>query len=113
VFHFDSITPGMGLESEILADFLWLLCEHGTAASWNNLNLSVLVSRLRSEQQIEMGGFVESPDLSVRVAKSAFPAAMPKMGERFVVDGAAYRIAKVSSHPRSPLLTITLTSTDE
>jgi len=103
----------MGLESDILADFQQLLTEHGAAAVWNNLNLSVLVSRLRSEQQIDMGGFVESPDISLRVAKSAFPTALPKMGERFVVDGAAYRIAKVSSHPRSPLLTITLTSTDE
>jgi hypothetical protein len=103
----------MSLESDILADFRQLLAEHGAAATWNNINLSVLVSRLRSEQQIEMGGFVESPDLSVRVAKSAFPAALPKMGERFLVDGAAYRISKVSSHPRSPLLTLTLTSTDE
>jgi len=90
-----------------------LLTEHGTAATWNNLNLYVLVSRLRSEQQIEMGGFVESPDLSVRVTKSAFQAALPKMGERFVVGGTAYRITKVSGHPRSPLLTLTLTSTDE
>jgi hypothetical protein len=103
----------MSLESDILADFQQLLAEHGTAAAWNGLNLSVLVSRLRSEQQIEIGGFVESPDLSVRVAKSVFPAALPKMGERILVDGAAYRIAKVSSHPRSPLLTLTLTSTDE
>jgi hypothetical protein len=103
----------MSLESDILADFQQLLAEHGAAASWNNLNLHVLASRVRSEQQIEIGGFVESPDLSVRVPKSAFPAALPKMGERFVVDGAAYRIAKVSGHPRSPLLTLTLTSTDE
>ena len=103
----------MSLESDILADFQQLLAEHGTVAAWNNLNLSVLVSRLRSEQQIEIGGFVESPDLSVRVAKSAFPAALPKMGERILVDGAAYRISKVSSHPRSPLLTLTLTTTDE
>jgi hypothetical protein len=103
----------MGLESDILADFQQLLSEHGVAATWNNLNLLVLVSRLRSEQQIEMGGFVESPDLSVRVPKSVFPEALPKFGERFVVDGAVYRISKVSSHPRSPLLTLTLSSTDE
>ena len=103
----------MSLESDILSDLQQLLAEHGTAALWNGLNLSVLVSRLRSEQQIDIGGFVESPDLSVRVAKSAFPAAMPKMGERILVDGAAYRISKVSSHTHSPLLTLTLTTTDE
>ena len=103
----------MSLESEILSDFQQLLAEHGTAAVWSGLNLSVLVSRLRGEQQIEMGGFVESPDLSVRVAKSAFPAARPKFGERIVVDGAAYRIAKVSGHPRSPILTLNLTTAEE
>ena len=103
----------MSLEFEILADFQRLLTEHGTAAAWKGINLSVLVSRVRGEQQIETGGFVESPDLSVRVAKSAFPAALPKTGERFVVDGAAYRIAKVFRHPRSPLLTLTLSTTDE
>lgn len=103
----------MSLVSEILSDFQQLLTEHGTAATWNNLNLSVLVSRLRSEQQIEMGGFVESPDLSVRVTKSSFPVALPKFGERIVVDGTAYRIGKVSKHPRSPILTLTLSTADE
>ena len=103
----------MSLESDILSDFQQLLTEHGTTAVWNGMNLSVLVSRLRNEQQIDLGGMVESPDLSVRVAKSAFPTALPKMGERFTVDGTDYRIAKVSSHPRSPLLTLTLSSTDE
>jgi hypothetical protein len=103
----------MSLEFDILADFQQLLSEDGTAATWSNLNLLVLVSRLRSEQQLDMGGFVESPDLSLRVPKLAFPAALPKFGERIVVDGAAYRITKVSNHPRSPLFTLTLSSTDE
>ena len=103
----------MSLESDILSDFQQILSEHGTAAIWNGINLSVLVSRVRGEQQIEIGGFVESPDLSVRVAKSAFQAASPKMGERIVVDCTAYRIGKVSSHPRSPILTLTLSTADE
>ncbi|MBN8459429.1 MAG: hypothetical protein J0M04_16495 [Verrucomicrobia bacterium] len=103
----------MPLESDILSDFKQLLSEHGTAAIWGGLNLSVLVSRVRGEQQIDMGGFVESPDLSVRVAKTVFTEALPKMGERFVVDGTAYRIGKVSGHPRSPLLTLTLSTADE
>ena len=103
----------MGLESDILADFQQLLTEHGAAAVWSGMNLSVLVSRIRTEQQIDLGGMVESPDLSVRVAKSAFPTALPKMGERITVDGTDHRITKVSNHPRSPILTLTLSSTDE
>jgi hypothetical protein len=104
---------GMSLESEILSDLHHLLSEHGVQARWKDISLLVLVSRVRNDQQIDMGGFVESPDLSLRVPKRAFPAAMPKFGERIEVDGTEYRIAKVGNHPRSPLLTLTLSSTDE
>jgi len=103
----------MSIESEILDDLQQLLAEHGVNARWKSIDLLVLVSRIRGDQQIDMGGFVESPDLSLRVAKSSFPAALPKFGERIVVDGADYRVSKVSNHPRSPLLTLSLTSTDE
>jgi len=103
----------MSLESEILADLHELLTEHGVHARWKNIPLLVLVSRVRNDQQIDMGGFVESPDLSLRVPKLAFAAALPKFGERIEVDGTEYRISKVSNHPRSPLLTLSLSSTDE
>ncbi|MCF7732599.1 MAG: hypothetical protein K9N23_12985 [Akkermansiaceae bacterium] len=103
----------MPLESDILSDFQQLLSEHGVAAKWKTLDLLVLASRVRGEQQIDLGGMVESPDLSLRVAKASFPDALPKFGERIEVDEVAYRISKVSNHPRSPLLTLTLSSTDE
>ena len=77
------------------------------------MELLVLVSRLKSEQQIDMGGFVDSPDLSLRVPKAAFPNELPKFGERIEVDGTEYRISQVSGHPRSPLLTLNLSTTDE
>ena len=103
----------MSLESDILHDLQELLQEHGVQARWNNINLLVLVSRNRNEQQLDIGGFVDSPDLNLRVPKLAFPAALPKLGERMEVDGADYRITRASSHPRSPLLTLSLSSTDE
>jgi hypothetical protein len=62
---------------------------------------------------MEMGGFVESPEFSLRVPKAAFPATLPKFGERIEVEGTEYRISQVSSHPRSPLLTLSLSTTDE
>jgi hypothetical protein len=82
------------------------LIEHGVRARWQGLDLLVLVSRVKRDQQIEMGGFVESPDLSLRVPKLAFPGTLPKFGERIEVDGAQYRISQASCHPRSPLLTL-------
>jgi hypothetical protein len=103
----------MSLESDTLNDLQELLQEHGVKARWNGINLLVLVSRNRNEQQLEMGGFVESPDLSLRVSKLAFVSVLPKLGDRIKVDGAVHRITRVSSHPRSPLLTLSLSSTDE
>jgi hypothetical protein len=103
----------MSLESDILADFHQLHSEHGVQARWKGISLSVLVSRLRNDQQIEMGGFVESPDLSLRVPKLVFVSVIPKLGDRIEVDGIDYRITKVGNHPRSPLITLSLTSVDE
>lgn len=103
----------MSLESELLADLHQLLTEHGVRARWQSIDLLVLVSRVRNDQQIDMGGFIASPDFSLRVPKLAFPAALPKFGERIEVDGTEYRISRVSNHPRSPLLTLSLSSTDE
>jgi hypothetical protein len=104
----------MDLAAEILADFQNLLTEHGVKAKWKSIDLLVLVSRVRNEQQIDMGGFVEAPDLSLRIAKVSFRSAtLPKFGERIEVDGTAYRISKVSAHTRSPILNLSLTTTDE
>ena len=103
----------MSLESDILNDLQELLQEHGVQARWNGINLLVLVSRNRNEQQMDIGGFVDSPDLSLRVPKLAFAGPLPKFGERIEVDGSEYRISQVSSHPRSPLLTLSLSTTDE
>lgn len=103
----------MGLDSEILADLRQLLTEHGVQARWNGIDLLVLVSRVRRDQQIDLGGLVDSPDLSLRVPKTAFPGALPKFGERIQIDGDDYRIVQVSNHPRSPLLTLSLSTTDE
>ena len=90
-----------------------MLAEHGVTARWQSIDLLVLVSRVKNEQQVEMGGFVEQPDLSVRVPKAAFPDRLPKFGERIEVDGVQYRIASVSRHPRSPLMALTLSTVDE
>jgi hypothetical protein len=103
----------MGLETDILADLRQLLLEHGVKACWKELDLLVLASRVKRDQQIDMGGFVDSPDLSLRVPKNAFPGDFPKFGERMEVEGEEYRISQVSCHPRSPLITLSLSTVDE
>ena len=103
----------MSIESEILSDLQQLLQDRGVRARWKGIDLLVLVSRVKREQQIDMGGFVDSPDFSLRVPKLAFTGPLPKFGERIEGGGTEYRISQVSNHPRSPLLTLSLSSTDE
>ena len=103
----------MSLDSDILTDLHQLLAEHGVAARWNDIDLLVLASRVKRDQQIDLGGFVDSPELSLRVPKRAFPEEFPKSGQKIIVAGNPYRIVQVSEHPRSPLLTLSLDSADE
>ena len=103
----------MDLSSEILGDLAELLTEHGVQAQWQGVSLIVLASRISTGSEIAIGGYVESPDLSVRVPRAAFTGPVPAFGQRIEVGGESYRIAKVGGHPRSPLLTLVLTSTDE
>jgi hypothetical protein len=42
----------MGLESDILSDLRQLLTEHGVSARWQGIDLLVLVSRVKREQQM-------------------------------------------------------------
>ncbi len=103
----------MDLEDSIRVDLDELLAEHGVGARWNGLDLMVLAGRASRDQNIEIGGFVDAPDLSIRVPSYALPAAGPKNGDRVTVDGDGYRVVRVSRHPRSPLVTLVLAAADE
>ncbi len=103
----------MSLEAEILADFTALLAEHGVEAQWQGVTLRGLASRVRDEQKIALGGFVDAPEISLRVARAAFTNGVPEVGQRLTVAGDEYRVTKLSRHPRSPLLTLTLSTPDE
>ncbi len=103
----------MDIEDSIRADLDELLAEHGVGARWNGLDLMVLAGRASRDQNIEIGGFVDAPDLSIRVPIYVLPEVKPKNGDRVTVDGDDYRIVRVSKHPRSPLLTLVLSAVDE
>ena len=72
-----------------------------------------LASRNRNEQQLDIGGFVDSRNLGLRVPKIAFLAALSKLGERMEVNDLVYRITPFSSRQRAPLNNLSLSTTDE
>ena len=56
---------------------------------------------------------MDTPNLSLRVTKNRFPGDLPKFGDRIEIEGEEYSIVQVLNHPRSPLLTLSLFTTDE
>jgi hypothetical protein len=105
---------GMSIELEIAADFESLTAEHGVAATWNGRTFTALASRVRESQKLDVGGYVESPEITIRALKSSFSSgAMPELGDLVAVDGVEYRVTKPSNHPRSPILLLTLSTANE
>jgi hypothetical protein len=103
----------MSLESEIAADFASLALENGVSVTWCEKTFTALASRASNEEQIAIGGFVESPDMRIRALKSEFTTGLPGIGDLIGVDGSVYRVTKVSRHPKSPVVVFTLATADE
>lgn len=101
------------LEAEILNDFRSLLAVRGVPARWNGRDLMVLASRERREEQIDLGGFVAAPEMTVRVAQADFSDTLPAQGDRIEVAGDEFRVSRLARHPRSPVLSLILSTADE
>jgi hypothetical protein len=99
----------MSLDAEIAADFLTMLDDYGVTATFGDQSALALVSQVRNEQELDLGGMVQSPDLKIRLPKSSFDP-LPTHGSMLEIDGEDYRVSKVSAHPRSPLVTFELVS---
>ncbi len=102
----------MSFESEIAADFAELASERGVSCAFQNLTFTALASRCKASEVLALGGLVESPDLTLKALRATFTSGFPEIGDRISVAGDGYRVCNVSSHPRSALLLLTLT-TDE
>jgi hypothetical protein len=102
----------MGLGEQIDRDFAALLHEYGTVAVCDGRAFPVMAGQVRTEQELELGGMAQSPELRVRFQRSAVDP-IPAFGALIEVKGASYRVSRVVSHPNSPLVTLELVSPDE
>lgn len=103
----------MTLSDEILADFAKLLTEHGVTITWNGTDYLALASRVRTEQSLEIGGFVSLPDFTLRIPTNAFTNGLPKHGDLVEMEDDDYRVTKVGKHPSSPLITLEMIGANE
>ena len=100
----------MSIKHEKAADLAGVLDEVGEPVTWNGRTFKAIITSIDSSETLQIGGFGEDYDFTVKIAKSAMGRARPKVNEAIQFDGNTYRIAKVSESPAYPLVTLTVKS---
>ncbi|XHR30905.1 MAG: hypothetical protein ACFUZC_10135 [Chthoniobacteraceae bacterium] len=98
----------MSLSDEKAADLAGVLDEIGEPVTWNGRNYRAIITGIESSETLQIGGFGEEYDFTVKIAKAALGRVRPKVNEAIQFDGKIYRVARVSESPSYPLITLTV-----
>jgi hypothetical protein len=96
------------MKHEKAADLAQILDEVGEPVTWNGRTYRAIITAIESSETLQIGGFGEEYDFTVKLAKEALGKSRPKVNEAIQFDGKAYRIARVSESPSYPLVTLTV-----
>jgi hypothetical protein len=100
----------MSLKDEKAADAAELLAEIGEPVVWNGNTYNAIITALDLSDILQIGGFGENYDFTVKIAKAALGDARPQLNDPIEFDGITYRIAKTSESPTYPMVTLTVRS---
>lgn len=100
----------MSIKDELAADTAGILSEIGEPVTWKGHLFSAIISRVEISDALQIGGFDQEYDFTVKILKGAFGPMRPKLNEALRFDGDTYRIAKVSESPTSPFVILTVQS---
>ena len=100
----------MSIKSEKAADLAGILDEVGEPVVWNDRTFKAIITSIESAQTLQIGGFGDDYDFTVKIAKAGLGRARPKLNDTISFDGQTYRIAKVSEAAGYPLITLTVKS---
>jgi len=100
----------MSLKDERAADAAELLAEIGEPVVWNGQTYNAIITAVDLSDVLQVGGFGENYDFTVKIAKAALGDARPKLNDPIEFDGITYRIAKTSESPTYPMVTLTVRS---
>lgn len=97
----------MNIKAEKAADLARLLNEIGEPVVWNGRTYHAIITAIESSENLQIGGFSEEYDFTVKIAKAELGRARPKVNEAIQFDRKTYRVSKVSESPSYPMVTLT------
>jgi len=100
----------MSLKDERAADAAELLAQIGEPVVWNEHTYNAIITALDLSDVLQVGGFGENYDFTVKIAKADLGDARPKLNDPIEFDGITYRIAKTTESPSYPMVTLTVRS---
>ena len=98
----------MTLKDEKAADLASIVAEIGEPVVWNGRTYQAIITAIVSSDLLQIGGFSEEYDFTVKILKLSLRNERPKVNEPIQFDGKTYRIAKVSESPAYPMVTLTV-----
>ncbi len=100
----------MLLKDEKAADLFAIVAEIAEPVIWNGRTYKAIITSIESSDTLQIGGFGEDYDFTVKIAKAALGKARPKLHEPIQFDGKTYRIARASESPGYPMVALTVQS---
>ncbi len=98
----------MSIKHEKAADLAQILDEVGEPVTWDGRTYRAIITAVESSETLQIGGFGEEYDFTVKIAKAELGRVRPKVNEAIQFDGKTYRIARVSESPSYPIVTLTV-----
>ena len=78
--------------------------EVGEPVTWNGRTLRALVSDPAIGEHLELGGFTDTGDFTIKIPRTAFGTQLPKLGEIVGFEGVRFRIVRITNHPQYPMI---------
>ena len=98
----------MNIKDEKAADLAGIVADIGESVVWNDKTYAALITAIESSETLQIGGFTEEYDFSVKIPKTALGTLRPKVNEPLRFDGKTYRISRVSDSPSYPMVVLTV-----
>lgn len=96
----------MNIQDEKAADLACIVAEIGEPVVWNGRTYRAIITAIESLETLQIGGFGEEYDFTVKIAKASLGNNRPKVNEAVQFDRKTYRIARVSESPSYPMVTL-------
>jgi hypothetical protein len=96
----------MSLHDEKAAALAEVLAATGEPVVWKGQTFQALVTDNPLSHDLGLGGFEAKGDCTIKIPRSAFTGARPKLGERIEFQEAGYRITRVTDHPQYPMVVL-------